>query len=160
MGANGDEERPSPELVAARLVIGDLNVALVPTWASWWIVNGHDGSAVVSLAGLSGSDPFDVREALLAALTEIEVAIPSLADAWPPVAHDRASSCLAGIIDELDLAAWVERVYIDSSYDSAVLAEPLGEIHGIDDEHRGRWGRTDVDLRRAVRTACRAQVGL
>lgn len=149
---------PGPDVVAARLVTGDLDEALVPLWAAWWLVDGHDGSAVTTLAGLSGTDPFEVRAALGPALAELEVQVPPFSDAWRLVATDQAERCLAGRLDEFELAAWAYRRYVDSGYDDHVLDEPVGGACGLDDEHIGGWGRADDELRAAVRSACRAQV--
>lgn len=149
---------PGPDVVAARLVTGDLDEALVPLWAAGWLVDGHDGSAVVTLAGLTGTDPFEVRDALGPALAELGVPVPPFSHAWRLVATDQAERCLAGRLDEFELAAWAYSRYIDSGYDADVIAEPVGDTCGLDDEHIGGWGRTDDELRAAVQSACRAQI--
>ena len=153
-------EAPSPALVAARYVVGDLDEKLVPMWAAWWVANGDDGTAVVTPAGLSGTDPADVRDAVRPALDEIGITIPPFPQGWRVVAADRAADCLAGRFDEFDLAAWVERIYHDSNYHDAVIKDPLGAIYGVDDEHVGGWGRTDAALRAEVRSICQHQTRL
>jgi hypothetical protein len=149
---------PSPKLVAAWLLLHDLDTTAVPQWAAWWIIDGHDGPAVVELAGLDGKHPLDVRDATAAALEEIGIPEPSLIDAVRLAFDDKAQKCLTGRLDELDLAGWVEHVYIRSDYNDGVLAQPLGETYGIDDEWQGKWGRLEPDLRLAVRDACVAQL--
>jgi hypothetical protein len=151
---------PRPELVAAWLVLHDLDTRSVPVWAAWWLVTDDGGPAVCDLAGLSGLDPFDVRDALIPALNELGIRTPALADACRLAFTDRAERCLGGEVDESELAAWVERIYIWSGYDHEVLHAPLGAIYGIDDEWRGSWGRTEAELREAVRAACREQIAV
>lgn len=90
------EATQSPELVAAHYALGSLDETSVPSWAAWWVIDGHDGPAVVELAGLAGDDPFDVREALMPAFSELDVTVPHLAQAWEVVATDLAAKCLAG----------------------------------------------------------------
>ncbi|MGH8990998.1 MAG: hypothetical protein ACRDZ7_05660 [Acidimicrobiia bacterium] len=152
------DDLPSPSLVAAWLVVDRLDPASVPTSAAWWLVQGHDGEALRQLAGLSGQDPWDVRELLPSALADIGVALPTPAEAVRLAFEHEAKACLAGKVDERTVARFVENVYIDSDYASWVLDEPLGEIYGVDDEWEGRWGRLEDDLRKAVRAACAAQL--
>jgi hypothetical protein len=154
------DEVPSPALVAAWKVLKRLDPARVPTWAAWWIVQGHDGDVVCQLAGLSGQDPYDVHDLLPLALSEMGVLEPSLAQAVQLAFDHEAKVCLAGEVDERTVARFVEDVYIDAGYPTFVLDEPLGEICGVDDEWEGGWGRQEDGLRRAVRTACLAQLSL
>src|SRR5690242_2092359 len=51
-----ESEVPTPEMVAAWMVLGVLRPEAVPMWAAWWLVEGFDGEAVRALAGLSGKD--------------------------------------------------------------------------------------------------------
>jgi hypothetical protein len=67
----------------------------VPLWAAHWLVDGYDGEALRTLAGLSGFDPYDVREILPAALADCAVAIPeSLRRAADVVFTAMAGMCL------------------------------------------------------------------
>ncbi|WP_426571465.1 hypothetical protein [Aquihabitans sp. McL0605] len=114
----------------------------------------------MALAGLTGDDAFDVRDALRPAMDELGIAVPPFVEAWRVVATDRAADCLAGRLDEFELVAWVERIYIESEYDDGVINEPLGATYGVDDEHIGGWGRSDTELRVEVRSACLDQLRL
>ncbi|MDQ1743802.1 MAG: hypothetical protein QOE23_2141 [Pseudonocardiales bacterium] len=75
------DDIPSPELVAAWRALDTLPTGRVPLWAAHWIVAGHDGAAVVALAGLSGGDPHEVRDKAPGALTECGVTTPATAAA-------------------------------------------------------------------------------
>jgi len=152
------DDLPSPSLVAAWLVLDRLDPAAVPTWAAWWLVQGHDGEALRKLAGLPGRDPFDVRDDLPPALADVGVELPTPADAVRLAFEHQAEACLAGKLDERTVARFAEDVYVDTDYASWVLDEPLGAIYGIDDEWEGRWGRAEDELRRSVRAACSAQL--
>lgn len=148
----------SPVLLAAELVLGSLETRAVPGWAAWWIVDGVNGPAVCRLAGLPGNDPFEVRDALAEALDELGVVPPTLAAACKLAFTDRASRCLRGEIDEHQLVCWIESVYISFGYADVVLMEPLGSTYGVDDEWVGGWGRSEQQLREAVRASCADQL--
>jgi hypothetical protein len=158
---NDPEDRPevpNASLVAAWLVLEHLDTTSVPMWASWWLVDGQDGEALRQLAGESGSDPFDVRDALLEALDEMNLPLPTISQAARQAFDHEALMCLHDKVSEHSLVRSVESVYIKAGYSDAVLAQPLGATYGLDDEWTGGWGRTDRDLRDAVRSACREQL--
>src|SRR5581483_501198 len=67
---------PSPMLVAAWLTLGMLPTERIPLWAAHWLADGHDGPALVQLAGLHGDDPHEVRDLLPAALADCGVTTP------------------------------------------------------------------------------------
>jgi hypothetical protein len=158
----GDDEArsaPAPKLVAAWLRLDVLvDPARVPLWASYWIVGGLDTPALRDLAGLNGRDPFDVRDLTAKALHQLGVAVDDLNEAAELVLTDEAERCLAGSTDERVLAAAIDDLYIRSGYADEILRQPLGAEYGLDDEWTGKWGRTDSQLREAVRAACRRQV--
>jgi hypothetical protein len=56
---------------------GLLPTARIPRWAAFWLTEGHDGAALVELAGLHGDDPHEVRDLLPAALTDCGVVVPT-----------------------------------------------------------------------------------
>lgn len=64
---------PRPDLVAAWWETDTLPTDCVPVWAAHWLVAGYDGDALVTLAGLPGSEPREVRDILPAALRECGV---------------------------------------------------------------------------------------
>lgn len=154
-------EVQSAELLAALLALGLVTgptAEAVPMSAAWWIVEGHDGVEVVRLAGLSGEEADDVRDALQDALDAIGIERPSTASAITVVFDDLAQRCLAGRAIERSIVRDVERIYIETGYLDAVLDQPLGTTYGFDDEWVGGWGRTDAEIIAAVRTACEEQV--
>src|SRR5277367_1711761 len=65
---------PSPQIVAAWTQLGLLPTEKVPLSAAHWLVAGYDGECLVSLAGLHGDDPHDVRDGLPGALLDCGVA--------------------------------------------------------------------------------------
>jgi len=127
-------------------------------WAAWWLVEGYDGDGLRFLAGLPGDDPRDIRDALPAALADVGVEVPSIADACKFVFDDAAANLLAGITSEEAAVALVERVVIATSMDAAVWEQPLARIYGLDDEWGEGWGRPIPELRRAVHEACARQL--
>ena len=69
-------EVPSPAQVASWERRGVLPTEKVPLWAAYWIAAGHDGEALIYLAGLHGDDPGEVHDALPAALRDCGVELP------------------------------------------------------------------------------------
>lgn len=152
---------PRPEYVAGLLSI-DMLIGLeakrTPMWATWWLVQGRDGPELRSLAGLSGDDPFDVRDAARAALDEMGIPCVSPEEACRVVFDRWAVECLSGEIDERGVLRRVEDLYRGSGYEGWVLEQPLGAIYGAGDEWEGGWGRLENDLRAAVKSACQLQL--
>jgi hypothetical protein len=153
-----DLDVPSPAAVAASMVIGMLRPEDVPMWAAWWFVEGYDGDGVRTLAGLSGSDPREVRDALPAALADVAVEIPSMEEAVRFTYEQLAADLVAGRTSEEAVVAFVDRLAISTGYESAVFRQPVGELYGIDDEWGEGWGRAEAELRRHVREACERQL--
>jgi hypothetical protein len=52
----------------------------------------------------------------------------------------------------------LDDLYVRSGYADEILRQPLGAEYGIDDEWVGGWGRTDEQLREAVRAACSRKI--
>ncbi len=88
------EEIPSPQLVAAWLILDTLPAERVPLWAAHWLAAGYDGQALAELAGLHGDDPHEVRDLLGPALAECGASTPGggLADAGE---RERAAAMVA-----------------------------------------------------------------
>jgi hypothetical protein len=159
---------PTPDLVAAWLALNTLPTERVPLWAAHWIADGHDGSALVALAGLHGDDPHDVYDLLPQALAECGV--PETVDTEQfLVAQQQAAamtvfSRIAQLhLDGLASAYWVmQKVYeiVEPEFSEMITSLPLGQIHTLDDEWGAGWGRTSEELTEVVREACRAQLGL
>ncbi|MCB0980931.1 MAG: hypothetical protein KDB17_09800 [Ilumatobacter sp.] len=156
-----DRDVPSPRLVAAWLTLDVLvDPAQVPMWAAYWIADGRDTPALRELAGLDGRDPFAVRELTARTLDELHVVVDDRETAAALVLNDEAKQCLAGRTSERALAAALDDLYVRSGYADEILRQPLGAEYGIDDEWIGGWGRTDEQLREAVRAACARQLAL
>ena len=127
-------------------------------WAAYWIADGRDTPALRELAGLDGRDPFAVRELTARTLDELHVVVDDRETAAALVLNDEAKQCLAGRTSERALAAALDDLYVRSGYADEILRQPLGAEYGIDDEWIGGWGRTDEQLREAVRAACARQL--
>lgn len=154
-----DGDVPSPELVAAWLTLDVLvDPARVPMWAAYWIVDGCDTPALRDLAGLDGRDPFAVRALTARTLDEMHVVVDDRETAAELVLSDEAERCLAGRSSERSLAAALADLFFRSGYADETLRQPLGAVYGLDDEWVGEWGRTDEQLREAVRAACSRQI--
>jgi hypothetical protein len=149
---------PSPRIVAAWAQLGQLPTEKVPLWAAHWLVAGYDGEHLISLAGLHGDDPHDVRDVLPDALLDCGVAIPDSDVAAASLSFNHLARMH---VDGLAAAQWVsqkvEEVLIRSGYDRDVFDLPLGCLLDIADE----WGdgrRTDQELAAMVREACEEQL--
>jgi hypothetical protein len=160
---------PPPELVAAWLALGCLAPERVPLWAAHWLAQGKDGPILRDLAGMSGNDPYEVRDALPVALREagVEVSDPQDLDAvergrkraWvATVYRDIARLCLEGRASPRWVVDKVNEVVADNNYDDDVTDPPIGRLFGMDDEWGAGWGRPDAELDEVVRGACREQV--
>jgi len=156
---------PSPELVAAWLVLGVLPAERVPGWAAHWLAAGYDGEALAELAGLHGDDPREVRDLLDAALAECGLATtqPSASAAR----HERAAAMIAFTaiarlqVDGLASERWVvdKVIEITEPYNPEwITSLPLGGLFILADEWGAGWGRTKDQLCAAVRQACLEQV--
>jgi hypothetical protein len=150
---------PSPQIVAAWTQLGLLPTENVPLWAAHWLVAGYDGECLVSLAGLHGDDPHDVRDALPGALLDCGVAIPNsdMAAAFVSFTH-LARMHVDGLAGPKWVGQKVEEVLVKSGYAQEVIDLPLGRLYYIADEWGAGWGRTDQELAAIVREACEEQL--
>jgi hypothetical protein len=150
---------PTPELVAACAALDILAADLVPLWAAHWLVQGYDGEALRTLAGLSGNDRYDVEEILPAALADCAVAIPdSFLCAAQVVFTALARTNIHQRATERWIADIVSGIVRQSAYDDDVIDLPLGQIYILDVEWDEGWGRTEEQLIADIRAACRAQL--
>ena len=148
-----DEATPTPELVAAWLVLDILRAESAPLWAANWLLQGYDGESLVELAGLSGRDTREVRDLLPAALSDAGVAPMSTEQASIKVAYDHiADMHLAGRARWTWVVNQVVEIVIANGFASDVFEQPLSELYGLDDKPGEPWSRTD--LARVVREAC------
>jgi hypothetical protein len=147
------------QIVAAWTQLGLLPTEKVPWWAAHWLVAGYDGECLVSLAGLHGDDPHDVRDVLPGALLDCGVAMPNsdVAAAFVSFTH-LAHLHVDGLAGPKWVGQKVEEVLIRSGYAREVIDLPLGRLYYIADEWGARWGRTDQELAVIVREACDEQL--
>lgn len=157
-GYPGDDV-PPPTLVAAWLALDMLPTGRIPRWAAFWLVEGHDGTALVELAGLHGDEPHEIRDLLPAALTDcgVTVLITGAAPAMEAFTN-LARLCVDGGTSERWIADKVSEIIARSGYPDSILALPLAQIYGLDDEWGAGWGRTDAELRTITHQACRDQL--
>jgi hypothetical protein len=158
-------EVPSPRLVAAWLVLDTLPTERVPLWAAYWLAGGSDGDALARLAGLSGDDPHDVRDLLPDALVECGVWSTDLlrSGGGPEIAAAMVAFTALAKLQVSGRASerWVvSKVYelVEPEFDQAITQLPLGWLFSLDDEWGAGWGRTEDQLRAAVRKACGEQI--
>lgn len=145
-------EVPSPQLVAAWLRLGTLNIDRVPMWAAYWLVNGFDGPVLAELAGLRSSDSREARDLLPGALSECGVPLPpSRIAAAMTIFTDLARLQQSGQASERWVVEKVQEVLRANDYANEVVELPLGQLCDLDDEYSGGWGRTEEALSEVVR---------
>jgi len=133
----------------------------VPRWAAFWLVGGHDGTALVDLAGLHGDDRHEVRDLLPAALADCGAVVPTADAAAATVAFTNLAQLLVdGRAGERWIVDKVSEIVASSGYANRVIVLPLGQLDGVDDEWGAGWGRTDTERRAAIRQACLDQLRL
>lgn len=158
MTASSSESIPSPALVSAWEALGTLRAESVPMWAAHWVANGLDGEGVVALACLEAGDVREVHDLLPHALRDAGIEpMTELAAAVRLAFDDIAKLCLSGKASWRWVIAAVAGVCEQNGYASVLFDEPLGAVHGLDDELTGRWGRQATEIERAVREACERQ---
>lgn len=157
--APGSGGLPTPELVAAWVTLGTVPSERIPLWAAHWLVRGYDGEALRALAGLGGAEPYEVHDLLPAALADCRAAIPDSDAAAAQVVFAQLARMQA---DGRATERWVlDKVYeivARSDYSDSVIALPLGQVFGLEDEWAAGWGRPKDQLVREIQAACRAQL--
>jgi hypothetical protein len=152
-------EIPAPKLVAAWVRLGIDPTERIPLWAAYWLVQGYDGDALRTLAGLSGTDPDEVREVLPAALADCAAPIPDSDAAAAQVAFVKLARMHA---ENRAAERWVLdkvcEIVAESGYANGVIALPLGKIFDMSDEWGAGWGRTERQLELEIQKACRTQL--
>jgi hypothetical protein len=102
-----------------------------------------------------------VRDLLPAALTDCGVAIPSAdAAAAMEAFTNLARLCIDGMAAERWIVDKVGEIVARSGYADSVVALPLSQIYGLDDEWGAGWGRTVDELRTVARQVCVDQLRL
>ncbi len=150
---------PSPDLVAAWETLGMLPTENVPVWAAHWIVAGHDGDALVYLAGLDGDDPHDVHDALPAALRDCGVTLPDSDTAAAMVAFTHVARMhMDGLASAHWVAQKVDDILCRTGYSRSAIELPLGQLYRVADEWDDYWGRTRDQLAAVIRDACEEQL--
>jgi hypothetical protein len=150
---------PSPALVGAWLRLDTLAAEKVPLWAAYWLVAGYDGEALISLAGLHGDDPDDVRDLLPGALEDCGAAIPDSIAAAAAEAFTRlAEDFEAGLAAPYWVAQKADQILARSEYADDVLALPLGKLFEVACEWDGGWGRSRQQLETLIGQACDEQL--
>jgi hypothetical protein len=158
---------PSPLLVASWERLGLLPTERVPLWASYWIAGGHDGEALIYLAGLHGDDSFEVHEALPGALMDCGVEMPDSDVAAADVVFAQVARLhLNGLVDPLRVMQEVDQIiYASRSEDSAGVEDlPLGKLLSRLDWQLLAYGRRYLsrrsikELTAAIRQGCEEQL--
>lgn len=164
--ASAPSEVPSPVLVAAWERLGLLPTARVPLWAAYWIAGGHDGEALIYLAGLHGDDPIEVHDALPGALMDCGVEMPDSDVAAAEVVFAQVARLhVNGLVGPLWVMQEVDRIVrVSRSRDSAGVEDlPLGKLWPLEWEllaygRRYLSRRSIKELTAAIRRACEEQL--
>lgn len=148
-----DDMVPGPELVAAWQKLDLLTVDRLPVWAAHWIAAGHDGSALVELAGRSEGDP--VLDLVEPALQDCGFSGPTMHDARRTAFSAVAAVMLAGHIDEFQVALEYSQIMVAGDGWTDPEGEPtLLRLFDLDDDWR-HGNRSIAELRATVRDVCR-----
>ena len=164
--ASAPSKVPSPVLVASWERLGLLPADRVPLWAAYWIAGGHDGEALIHLAGLHGDDSREVHDALPGALMDCGVEMPDSDVAAAGVVFAQVARLhVDGLVGPLWVMQEVDRVvYVSKSRDSAGVEDlPLGKVWHLDWQllaHGRRFlsRRSLEELTAAIRKACEEQL--
>ncbi|MFJ8912718.1 hypothetical protein [Amycolatopsis sp. NPDC102389] len=152
-------EIPTPDLVAAWKALCMAPTERIPLWAAHWLVHGHDGRALRTLAGLSGTDSGEVHDILRDALADCHTSIPDSDTAAAQTAFTQLAQLhIDGTASEEWIVNKVDHILAQTGYRSSVISLPLGQLYYLFDEWGAGWGRTIPKLRAEVRHACAAQL--
>jgi hypothetical protein len=142
-------EVPTPRLVALLAALDAVPAEDVPHWAAHWLIAGHDGDALRALAGLSGTDPGEVRDELPDALADCGVTIPAAGVAAAALSFTHLARMLAdGRAGSRWVAQKAAEIVADSPAD-AVAGLPLARLTDDSDDtevsracadHLATWG--------------------
>lgn len=149
---------PPPTLISTLAAVGYWPVEPLPTWAAHWLADGHDGDALRTLAGLSGTDGVEVAEVLFDALAECGAAV---AGASPVAVSALFSEVARWHLDGGDVEIVlnvVDTVLAEGDFDREVRESPLAGVRGLADEWGPEWGRSRDEIRADVRAACSEQL--
>ncbi|PPK62588.1 hypothetical protein V5P93_002022 [Actinokineospora auranticolor] len=154
---------PSPQEVAAWVRLELLSTETLPMTAAHWLVDGYDGEALRTLAGLGTRDLHDIREVLPAALADCGVSIP---ESVTEAAHlDFVRIARAFQAGEFSVAAVLSQVVPVTDF----CGDPGHPLRGLpmsrlDEYTYGYWGEawepTEAELAAAVREACAEELAL
>lgn len=149
------DKPPSPSAVAEMLAFGRLPVEQVPLWAALWLVDGHDGDDLRTLAGLSGQDAHEVRAVLPGALAECGTAVLPNAN----------GALLAWVARKQVQLGWGEEWVLDKVFEvlvdvddlDPVWAMPLARLYKLS-FYWDQGGMSREQIRVEVRKACAEQL--
>ncbi|WP_199745499.1 hypothetical protein [Amycolatopsis sp. WAC 04182] len=150
---------PTPELVAAWTTLSLTPTERIPLWAAHWLIDGHDGQALRTLAGLSGTDTGEVHDVLRDALADCHTSIPDSDTAAANTAFTHLARLHTdGPVREEWIVGKVDHILAQTGYRGSVIDLPLGQLYYLVDEWGAGWGRSIPQLRAEVRHACSAQL--
>ncbi|WP_415645467.1 hypothetical protein [Stackebrandtia soli] len=152
-------ETPSPYRAAVLVSLGMVNINRAGWWAADWLVEGHDGDALRTLAGCDDTDTRELNDLLPEALADTGHPLPDVRTALAQVLRWTAEEVLAETRTELDACRLMTDLFFE--YRSDLEGQPMAELAYFDSE----WeflesSRCEVELRSVVREACRRQLAL
>ncbi|MEV7548712.1 hypothetical protein AB0N89_03715 [Amycolatopsis sp. NPDC089917] len=152
-------EIPSPKLVAAWIALGMAPTERIPLWAAHWLVDGHDGPDLRTLASLGGTDSHEVHDVVREALADCHTFIPDSVTAAARTAFTYLARLHAdGLVSEAWIVDEVDGILIQTGYPESVIDLHLGKVSYCFDEWGESWGRPTHLLEAEVRKACAAQL--
>ncbi|MBN9741662.1 hypothetical protein DMP23_11160 [Amycolatopsis sp. A1MSW2902] len=151
-------EIPAPAAAAAWIALDLSPTSDLPLWAAHWLADGEDGEHLRHLAGLSRSEPREIHDVQEAALADCRTPIPAVADAAEAAFTHLARLFLNGHLSERGLLNDLHAVILRTGYAESATSLPLAQVWLADEEWDGGWGRTEEQIKEAIRAACRSQL--
>ncbi|MGW5572252.1 hypothetical protein ACWEVD_13690 [Nocardia thailandica] len=157
--ATDSSDIPTPELVAAWVVLDTVPSERIPLWAAHWLVRGHDGDALRRLAGASGTDSREVHDLLPDALADCAAPLPHSGAAAAQITFGRLARLHA---DSRASEKWILdkvcEIVAHRDYADTIITLPLCRILHLADEWGSPWGRPAPQLAEEIRNACQDQL--
>jgi hypothetical protein len=144
-------------LVSALVEVGIAPSERIPLWAAHWLVDGHDGDALRTLAGLSGKDSNDVHDVVADALDECGAPLTEDVVAAVGFVFTETARRYAPGTDRAVLGV-VDRVLYLPDVPRAVWEMPLAGLHTLLYEWDCDHCRPTEEIRVLVRQACAEQL--
>lgn len=139
-------------IVEARLVLGRHLPPETPTVAAEALAGGWDSPALRLLAGESELTPApDVRDLTRRCVIELGRSLPDESEALLREVAVIATAISTGRVEEFEGCRQIALLGHGREFDDSDGRKVVTAFDYLDDEVQGRWGRTEPELRDAVR---------